>query len=156
MEPLLSTFLFPGAVKLRERPLWEGVKSMPVQAICDARNEGLDIFIVARTDSLIFGWEEAISRAKEFVPIIANIIKGGKTENLSAKCLAELGFCAVTYPWTLIASKLKSIRETLEKLKGSMTIDAPPTILSYPDVCAGVGLNRYWEREEKYKFDKFQ
>ena len=88
-------------------------------------------------------------------PIFANIIEGGKTENLSAKDLAELGFCAVAYPWTLVAAKLKSIRETLENLKRSMTVGAPPTILSYSEVCEGVGFNRYWEREEKYKFEKF-
>jgi 2-methylisocitrate lyase-like PEP mutase family enzyme len=32
-------------------------------------------------------------------PTFANIIEGGKTENLSAKDLAELGFCAVAYLW---------------------------------------------------------
>jgi 2-methylisocitrate lyase-like PEP mutase family enzyme len=87
--------------------------------------------------------------------MFANIIEGGKTENLSAKDLAELGFCAVAYPWTLVAAKLKSIRETLEALKKSMTAGAPPMIFSYSDVCEGVGFNKYWEREEKYKFDKF-
>ncbi|KAH7330228.1 Pyruvate/Phosphoenolpyruvate kinase-like domain-containing protein [Rhexocercosporidium sp. MPI-PUGE-AT-0058] len=153
-----------------------------IQAACDARDEGLDIFVLARTDSLILGWDEAIARAKEFVrigvdavfiealpdqdamrkavkevgaPIFANIIEGGKTENLSAKDLAELGFCAVAYPWTLVAAKLRSIRETLENLKKSMTIGAPPAILSYSEVCEGVGFNKYWEREEKYKFEKF-
>lgn len=44
------------------------------------------------------------------IPTFANIIEGGKTENLSAKDLAELGFCAVAYPWTLVAANLKSIR----------------------------------------------
>ena len=32
------------------------------------------------------------------VPMFANIIESGKTENLSAKDLAELGFAAVAYP----------------------------------------------------------
>jgi 2-methylisocitrate lyase-like PEP mutase family enzyme len=40
------------------------------------------------------------------IPTFANIIEGGKTENLSAKGLAELGFCAVAYPWTLVAANL--------------------------------------------------
>ncbi|EOD43053.1 putative carboxyvinyl-carboxyphosphonate phosphorylmutase protein [Neofusicoccum parvum UCRNP2] len=135
---------------------------------------------VKRTDALIHGWEEAMTRAKEFkrigvdavfvealpdresmkkcveeldIPTFANIIEGGKTENLSAKDLAALGFCAVAYPWTLVAAKLKSIRETLEALKKSMTEGAPPMILSYSEVCQGVGFNKYWDREEKYKFD---
>lgn len=78
------------------------------------------------------------------LPTFANIIEGGKTENLSAKDLAQLGFCSVAYPWTLVAAKLKSIRETLEALKQSMTVGAPPMILSYSEVCEGVGFNKYW------------
>lgn len=72
------------------------------------------------------------------------VIEGGKKENLSAKELAEVGFCAVAYPWTLVAAKLKSIRETFEALKKSMIEDAPPMILSYSEVCEGVGFNKYW------------
>jgi 2-methylisocitrate lyase-like PEP mutase family enzyme len=152
-----------------------------IQAAVDARNEGLDIFVLARTDALITSWDEAIFRAREFarigvdaifiealpdkgsmrraieavgVPTFANIIEGGLTENLSAKDLAGLGFSAVAYPWTLVAAKLKSIRETLEGLKKSMTVGAPPMILSYSEVCEGVGFNKYWEREERYKFNE--
>ncbi|OQE27292.1 hypothetical protein PENSTE_c004G09632 [Penicillium steckii] len=151
-----------------------------IQAACDARNEGRDIFILARTDSLMYGWDEAMTRAKEFkrigvdaifiealpdrdamkrcaaeldIPVFANIIEGGKTENLSAKELAELGYSAVAYPWTLVAAHLKSIREALDGLKRSMTTGSPPMILTYDQVCEGVGFNKYWDREEKYKFN---
>jgi hypothetical protein len=105
---------------------------------------------------------------------MAIVIEGGQTENLSAKVIAELGFCAVAYPWTLVAAHLKSVREALEALKRSMTIGAPPMILSYSEVCEGVGFNEYWvglnsngsfscnsryltdafqDEEERYKFD---
>ncbi|KAJ5674542.1 uncharacterized protein N7477_004476 [Penicillium maclennaniae] len=150
-----------------------------IQAAVDARNEGRDIFILARTDALMHGWDEAMTRAKEFkrigvdaifvealpnrdamkrcaeeidIPIFANIIEGGKTENISAKELAELGYSAVAYPWTLVAAHLKSVREALDGLKKSMTVGAPPMILTYDEVCEGVGFNKYWDREEKYKF----
>ena len=142
-----------------------------VQAAVDARNQGQDIFILARTDALIHGWDEAITRAREFerigvdavfvealpdrqamrrcveelqLPTFANIIEGGKTENLSASDLAQLGFAAVAYPWTLVAAKLKSIREALDGLKLSMTRGAPPVILGYSEVCEGVGFHKYW------------
>ncbi|KAJ5785395.1 isocitrate lyase/malate synthase, partial [Penicillium pulvis] len=151
-----------------------------MQAACDARNEGRDIFILARTDALMHGWDEAMARAQEFkrigadaifvealpdraamkraveeldIPVLANIIEGGKTENLSAKELAELGFSAVAYPWTLVAAHLKGIRDALDNLKKSMTVGAPPMILSYDEVCEGVGFNKYWEREGKYQFN---
>ncbi|KAJ5990308.1 hypothetical protein N7522_010515 [Penicillium canescens] len=151
-----------------------------IQAACDARNEGKDIFILARTDALMHGWEEAMARAREFkrigvdaifvealpdrdamkrcaeeidIPIFGNIIEGGKTENISAKDLAGLGYSAVAYPWTLVAAHLKSVRSALDGLKQSMLVGAPPMILTYDQVCEGVGFNKYWEREEKYKFD---
>ncbi|KAF4828532.1 Carboxyvinyl-carboxyphosphonate phosphorylmutase [Colletotrichum tropicale] len=150
------------------------------QAAVDARNEGLDIWIMARTDSLILGYDEALARAKKAIeigvdavfvealpdretmarlrkdldfPLFANIIEGGKTENLSAKELGELGYCGVAYPWTLVAAKLRSIRETLEALKGSFTVGKPPTVLSYAEVCDGVGFNKYFELEERYQYD---
>lgn len=152
-----------------------------MQAAVDARNEGVDIFVLARTDSLILGWDEAMTRAKEFkrigvdavfvealpdmeamqkavaeidLPTFANIIEGGLTENLSAKDLAALGMCAVAYPWRLVAAKLKAVREALESLKESMTVGPPSEILSYSEVCRGVGFNDYWELEERYKFDE--
>jgi hypothetical protein len=142
-----------------------------IRAACDARDEGQDIFILARTDALVVGWEEAMARAAEFkrlgvdaifvealpdraamrrcveevdMPMLANIIEGGKTENLSAKELAELGFSAVSYPWTLVAAKLKSIRDTLESLKRSLTVGPPEMILSYDEVVEGVGFKKYW------------
>ncbi|XRM44846.1 hypothetical protein ABZX51_007953 [Aspergillus tubingensis] len=152
-----------------------------IQAAVDARNQGRDIFILARTDSLIHGWDEAMTRAKEFkrlgadgvfvealpdkeatrkcaeeldIPLLANIIEGGKSENLSAKELAELGFAAVAYPWTLVAARLKSIREALDGLKRSLMTGAPPMILGYSDVCEGVGFNKYWDLESRYEYDE--
>lgn len=119
----------------------------------------------------MISWDEAITRAKEFkrlgadaifiealpdraamkkcieeinMPMLANIIEGGKTENLSAKELATMGFAAVAYPWTLVAAKLKSIRDALESLKRSFTVGAPEMILSYDEVVDGVGFNDYW------------
>lgn len=80
------------------------------------------------------------------LPVWANIIEGGKTENLSATELAGMGFAAVAYPWTLVAAHLKGLRDALEGLKRTMTVGAPPMILGYDEVCAGVGFNEYWVR----------
>lgn len=37
-----------------------------VQAACDARDEGKDIWILARTDALIVSWDEMMARVAEF------------------------------------------------------------------------------------------
>lgn len=113
------------------------------------RRIGVDaVFVEALPD------KEAMSRAvKEIgIPTFANIIEGGLTQNLSAQDLAELGMCAVAYPWRLVAAHLKAVREALESLKKSMTRGAPPPILSYDEVCEGVGFNKYWDLEERYKY----
>lgn len=86
-------------------------------------------------------------------PVMGNIIEGGKTENLSAKDMAELGYSFVVYPFTLVAAKLKSVKETLENLKESFIVGAPPVVLSYEDVCSGVGFDMYYEQEEKYQYN---
>ncbi|RAL13515.1 isocitrate lyase/PEP mutase family protein [Aspergillus homomorphus CBS 101889] len=153
-----------------------------IQAAVDARTQGRDIFILARTDALIHGWDEAMTRAREFmrlgadaifvealpdrdamrrcvqelsgVPLMANIIEGGKTENLSAAELARLGFAAVAYPWTLVAARLKATREALEGLKRSFGVGSPPMIMRYDEVCEGVGFRAYWDAETRYEFDE--
>jgi 2-methylisocitrate lyase-like PEP mutase family enzyme len=86
-------------------------------------------------------------------PLFANIIEGGKTENLSAAELGALGYSAVAYPWTLVAARLRSIREALEAIKGSFMVGKPPAILSYDEVCEGVGFNEYFELEERYQYE---
>ena len=45
-----------------------------IQAAVDARNEGLDIVLLARTDALIISEEEALFRAKRFHEIGVDIV----------------------------------------------------------------------------------
>lgn len=150
-----------------------------VQAAVDERNEGVDIFINARTDSLILGWEEAMFRAERFIeigadlvfiealpdgaamqraadrlkfPLMANIIEGGLTENLSARQLAGLGYTLAVYPLTIVATKVKAVREALDSLKPSFTTGAPRQILPFDEVCDAVGFSKYWEMEERYRY----
>lgn len=150
------------------------------RAAVDARNEGLDIWILARTDSFIHGYDEAVTRAREAIaigvdcvfvealpdketmarlradldfPVFGNIIEGGKTENVSAKELGEIGYSAVAYPWTLVAAKLRSVREALEGVKESFLVGGPPVVLGYEEVCEGVGFNKYYEVEERYQYE---
>jgi methylisocitrate lyase len=63
-----------------------------VQAAVDARNEGKDVFILARTDSLILGWDEAMIRAKEFkrIGVDAVFVEALPDREAMAKCVQEL------------------------------------------------------------------
>jgi methylisocitrate lyase len=58
----------------------------------DARNEGKDIFILARTDALIHGWDEAMLRAKEFKRLGADAVFVEALPDRAAmvRCVEEL------------------------------------------------------------------
>ncbi|KAK0761641.1 hypothetical protein N5P37_006594 [Trichoderma harzianum] len=85
-------------------------------------------------------------------PVMANIIEGGLTDNLSPEELGKIDFSIVVYPFTMVAARVKAVREALESLKASFTAGAPPRIMSAGEVCEAVGFNKYWELEEKYKY----
>jgi 2-methylisocitrate lyase-like PEP mutase family enzyme len=63
-----------------------------IQAAVDARNEGKDIFILARTDSLILGWDEAMTQAKEFkrIGVDAVFVEALPDRDAMSKCVQEL------------------------------------------------------------------
>lgn len=64
-----------------------------IQAAVDARNNGLDIWILARTDALIEGWDEAILRAKEFerIGVDAIFVEALPDKDAMARCAKEVG-----------------------------------------------------------------
>ncbi|KAH7180028.1 Pyruvate/Phosphoenolpyruvate kinase-like domain-containing protein [Fusarium flagelliforme] len=148
-----------------------------IRAAVAARNEGVDIFILARTDAHIISYDEAIRRAKAFyaegadavvieaitsveemkqsrldlgpeIPSVVNVIEGGKTPSLSYKDLASLGYCSVAYPLTLLAAGIKSMRAALEDI--SKQEEVPQMIMPFEDVCSAVGFQEYWDLSDKY------
>jgi methylisocitrate lyase len=64
-----------------------------IQAACDARDQGKDIFVLARTDALIHGWEEALSRAKEFkrIGVDAVFVEALPDRESMRRCVEEVG-----------------------------------------------------------------
>lgn len=151
-----------------------------IQAAVDARDEGVDIWILGRTDSLIHGYDEALKRARRFIdigvdavfieavpdratmerfvrdlnfPMMANIIPGGRTEAVSAKDLASMGYSAVAYPFTILAAAIGGIREALEDLKASLVSGSTHRTLPAEEVMEAVGFPQYYEEEARYAYD---
>lgn len=58
----------------------------------DAKKEGKDIFILARTDALIHAWEEAMTRAKGFkrIGVDAVFVEALPDGESMTKCVQEL------------------------------------------------------------------
>ncbi|KIW77546.1 hypothetical protein Z517_09992 [Fonsecaea pedrosoi CBS 271.37] len=151
-----------------------------IQAAVDARNEGLDIWILGRTDSLILGYDEAVKRARRFIeigvdavfveavpdrammkrlvqdlqfPCMVNIIPGGCTEVVSTKDLAAMGYACVVYPFALIAAKIKAVRQALQDLKASFESGNPPDTLDANEVFEAVGFPQYYAEEGRYQYN---
>lgn len=149
---------------------------MRLQAAVDARNEGADILIMARTDAAaIVGLQEAISRMRAFReigadisfleaptseqdmieycdsvpgPKMANMIEFGKTPILPPARLEEIGYKIAVYPLTLINASIVAMRQTLESIKQGKE---PGAIMNFEDLKTAVGFPEYYQAEEKYR-----
>ena len=151
--------------------------AMRIQAAVDARNEGADILIMARTDArATHGLNEAIARTQLFHEIgadinfleapeslqemqqycqstpgykLANLIEHGKTPLLSHDKLHQLGYKIAVYPLNLLNSSIQSMQHALVALKSGH----PPAGLNFSELTKAVGFNDYYHEEKTYKVD---
>lgn len=147
-----------------------------IRAAVDARNEGTDILILARTDARQdHGLDEAISRARMFReigaditfveaphtpdemrricaevdgPCMANLVEGGLTPMLSHKELQEIGYALVTYPLTALTASIAAINEVLAQTNAD---DLKKPAMSFADLRKTVGFDDYYDAEERYQ-----
>jgi 2-methylisocitrate lyase-like PEP mutase family enzyme len=148
---------------------------MRLQAAVDARDEGADILIMARTDArATHGLPEAIRRMQAFRqlgadilfmeapesveemcefcnctdgPKMANMLENGKTPILPPSELNDIGFKIAAYPLTLLLAVLPAIEKALLALKNGQ----PPTdMASFEQLKEVVGFPKYYEEEQRY------
>lgn len=146
-----------------------------IRAAVDARDEGADILIMARTDArATHGLDEAIERCQTFVELgaditfleapesidemqrycrevpgykMVNLIEHGKTPILPRAALAAMGFKIAVYPLTLLNVSIKAMREALMTLQG----EHMPSVLPFSELTEAVGFNDYYAQEDRYK-----
>ncbi len=151
-----------------------------IRAAVDAREEGADILILARTDARHeHGLGEAIERAAEFKrlgadilfieapktvsemeticrelpgPKMANILEGGETPELSHEELRDIGYAIAAYPLTLMASAMKAMMTTLKQLKADA--DRTPDLMDFRELRQRIGFDDYYEVSAKYETSK--
>ncbi|CAK8991727.1 unnamed protein product [Durusdinium trenchii] len=149
-----------------------------VRAACDARDEGRDICIMARTDArATLGLDEAIARCQAFVEAgaditfleaprsehemerycqevagykMVNMLPSGKTPFLSHQRLHELGFAIAAYPLTLLSAGLKAQEAALKSLRQAGFVD-PGMELEFDTLKDIVGFSKYYAEEERYR-----
>ena len=150
---------------------------MRIRAAVDAREQGADILIMARTDARAsLGLDEAMDRCKAFRDIgaditfleapeseqemqrycsevsgakMANLIENGKTPILSYAQLEEMGYDIAVYPLSLLSASIKAMQETLDYIKRG---DEPRNVLHFEELQAAVGFPEYYAGEDKYSY----
>ena len=144
----------------------------------EARDEGADIVILARTDARqVLGIDEAIERCRMFVelgadwtfleapqsveemrrycqevpgPKLANMLEFGLTPVLSPQELQELGYAVAAYPLTLLSAGTRAMQLVLERIKeGRGTEDL---ILDFAELQKVLGFPEYYDALERFKF----
>ncbi len=149
--------------------------AMRIQAAVDARNEGADILIMARTDArATHGLTEAIARARLFHEIgadinfveapesveemqtycrsvpgykFANLIEHGKTPLLSHAELEQMGYKIAVYPLTLLNASIVAMQTALKQLQSEHS----PSVLDFRKLTDLIGFNDYYAEEQKYQ-----
>ncbi|MCB2180997.1 MAG: isocitrate lyase/PEP mutase family protein [Desulfobulbaceae bacterium] len=149
-----------------------------IRAAVDARDEGADILIMARTDARqTDSFEEALYRCRTFADLgadiifleaprsrdemvrfcrevpghtMANMIQNGKTPLLCPEELEEIGFKIAAYPLMLLSSAVTSMQQALLSLKQGRY----PEHIDFSGLKDVVGFNRYYQEEERYRSDE--
>jgi 2-methylisocitrate lyase-like PEP mutase family enzyme len=146
-----------------------------IRAAVDARNEGADILIMARTDAnATHGFEEAMWRMRAMAeagadilfleapkseaemrafcagvagPKMANMVEGGATPVLPPAALAEMGYKIALYPVALLAASIAAMADALAALKAGRRPERAAPFAEIRDV---VGFDAYRAEEDRY------
>lgn len=147
-----------------------------IRAAIDAREEGADILILARTDSRATeGMDEALYRCQTFADLgadiifmeaphsidemkrfctqvpgvkMANMIQNGVTPLLPPNDLQDIGFKIAAYPLTILSAAIEAMQNSLDILKKGRY----PNHITFQELQRIVGFTEYCQEEKRYSF----
>ena len=145
-----------------------------IRAAVDAREEGADILIMARTDAReTDGMGEALYRCQAFADLgadiifmeapqnvdemktfctqvpgkkMANMIQNGVTPLLPPEDLQQLGFKIAAYPLTILSAAIEAMQNSLDILKKGQY----PNHITFQQLQDIIGFSRYCKEEKRY------
>ena len=151
-----------------------------IKAAVDARENGDDILIMARTDANhTYGLTEALERAQKFHDLgadilfveapkneeemkqicselpgckMANIVEGGLTPNIPMTELNKMGYQIAAYPLTLLSASMRAMKNALANLKSDTPRDN--YILNFSELRDIIGFEEYYEISSQYETSK--
>jgi len=149
-----------------------------VRAAVDAREEGADILVMARTDARATdGLDEAIARCRAFAdlgadilflegprsesemvqfcravpgPKMANLVEGGDTPLLPPKRLEEVGYRIAAYPLTLLSAATAAMLDALRALGSD---EQPDHAVDFKRLRRIVGFEDYDAEAQRYRVE---
>ena len=151
-----------------------------LRAAADARTDE-DFLLIARTDArAVNGLEDAVERGKLYLDngaealfieapqdireleavtkafpdtiLIANMIEGGRTPNLTAKDLENIGFKIVFWPCSALYVITQAFKEAMTVLHQTGTTKAyEDKMMHFTDFNRFIGLDDYMKLEKLYK-----
>jgi 2-methylisocitrate lyase-like PEP mutase family enzyme len=149
-----------------------------IRAAVDAREEGADILVMARTDARFdHGFDEALWRCQAFRdlgaditffeapqseqemealcqgiegPKMANLVEQGDTPVLAPAKLEALGYQIAAYPLTLLSAAVRAMNDALAALRDGRT---PDGLLDFSELREIVGFDAYDEEQKRYQSD---
>jgi len=147
-----------------------------IRAAVDARDAGVDILVMARTDArATHGLEEALYRARAFAdlgadlifveaptseaemaeicravsaPCMANMLEQGATPILPPARLEGLGFKIAAYPLTLLNASIVAMQSALAAL---LRGQPAPNLMSFDELRKVVGFDDYHADAQRYQ-----
>jgi len=152
-----------------------------VRAAVDARRDAA-LVVIARTDAIaVEGFEAAVARAGAYaeagadlvfveapetleqlaalpgripVPLLANVVEGGRTPVLGAAELATLGYRVVLFANTALRAAALAVQDVFGELKATGdSRGLAARLLSWEDRQALVGLPEFEALEQRYRID---
>lgn len=151
-----------------------------LRAAADAKTNP-ETLLIARTDSrAVLGLDAAIERGKLYLDsgaealfieapqnefeleeiakafpdtvLLANMVEGGRTPNLTSKDLENLGYSVVFWPCSLVYTVTRALSEVLRALRDEgTTANCRDRMLSFSQFNSFIGLESYNELDKKYK-----
>ncbi|MGE4608448.1 MAG: isocitrate lyase/PEP mutase family protein [Myxococcota bacterium] len=146
-----------------------------IRAAVDARNEGADILIMARTDArATLGLDEALWRARAYSDLgadilfveaptsademervcsevpghqMANLVEGGDTPMVPPERLEEIGYKIAAYPLTLLSAATRAMLDALASMANG---EAPDRLLEFGRLQELVGFDDYDRQSQRY------
>lgn len=88
------------------------------------------------------------------MPLVANIVEGGKTPEISTAQLQQLGFKIVFFPLTALMAVTHVMNACFQHLKTQGTTANLPDLVTFKDFQELMGVPQFLQTEKRFAAEK--